>query len=341
MTAARRRLNVGLIGLGRLGRVYARDLATRIPETRLPAVADVSPGLAAQVAEEFDAAEAYENPRDLIASAKVDAVVIVSPTHTHRDLVIAALERGKPVFCEKPLALSLAECRDVEQAVSRHHGFFQMGFMRRFDPGYVAGKKQVDEGRIGTPCVFKATSRDPYRPSLEYANPASSGGILVDMGIHDFDLARWFMGDVATVSAIGGTLAYPELAEIGDIDNAIATMVFANGRLGVIDLTRNGFYGYDISTELLGTAGTVRIGYIRETPILMMTKNSIAHDTVPYFMERFERAYTLQLQNFAQNVLSDREPPIRVADGAEALRVALAATQACRSGQPVAVASIR
>jgi predicted dehydrogenase len=149
------------------------------------------------------------------------------------------------------------------------------------------------------------------------------------------------MGEVATVSAIGGTLAYPELATIGDIDNAIATLVFANGRLGVIDLTRNGFYGYDISTELLGTAGTVRIGYIRETPILMMTKNSIAHDTVPYFMERFERAYTLQLQNFAQNVLSDREPPVRVADGAEALRVALAATQACRSGQPVAVASIR
>ena len=338
--AARRRLNIGLIGLGRLGRVYARDLATRIPETRLPAVADVSPGLAAQIAEEFDVAEAYQDPREMIASRSVDAVVIVSPTHTHKDLAIAALERGKPVFCEKPLALSLAACREVQDAVTRHNGFFQMGFMRRFDPGYVAGKKQVDEGRIGTPCVFKATSRDPYRPSLEYANPASSGGILVDMGIHDFDLARWFMGEVATVSAIGGTLAYPELATIGDIDNAIATLVFANGRLGVIDLTRNGFYGYDISTELLGTAGTVRIGYIRETPILMMTKNTIAHDTVPYFMERFERAYTLQLQNFAQNVLSDREPPVKVSDGIEALRVALAATEACRSGQSKAVASI-
>jgi scyllo-inositol 2-dehydrogenase (NAD+) len=340
MTAARRRLNIGLIGLGRLGRVYARDLATRIPETRLPAVADVSPGLAAQIAEEFDVAEAYQDPREMIASPNVDAVVIVSPTHTHKDLAIAALERGKPVFCEKPLALSLAECREVQDAVTRHNGFFQMGFMRRFDPGYVAGKKQVDEGRIGTPCVFKATSRDPYRPSLEYANPASSGGILVDMGIHDFDLARWFMGEVATVSAIGGTLAYPELATIGDIDNAIATLVFANGRLGVIDLTRNGFYGYDISTELLGTAGTVRIGYIRETPILMMTKNTIAHDTVPYFMERFERAYTLQLQNFAQNVLADREPPVKVSDGIDALRVALAATEACRTGQSRAVASI-
>jgi scyllo-inositol 2-dehydrogenase (NAD+) len=336
----RRRLNVGLIGLGRLGRVYARDLSTRIAETRLVAVADLSGGLAAEVADEFDVAAFYETPHDLIADASVDAVVVASPTHTHREVVVAALARGKPTFCEKPLALSLDECREVQAAVARHGGFFQMGFMRRFDPGYVAGKRQVDEGRIGTPVVFKATSRDPYRPSLEYANPASSGGILVDMGIHDFDLARWFMGDVATVSAIGATLAYPELATVGDIDNAIATLVFNNGRLGVIDLTRNGFYGYDISTELLGTEGTIRIGYLRETPILLMTKNSVAHDTVPYFMERFERAYTLQLQNFAQNVLADREPPVTVGDGIEALRVALAATAACRSGQSVAVSSI-
>jgi inositol 2-dehydrogenase len=338
---ARPRLNVGLIGLGRLGRVYARDLATRIADTRLAAVADLTETLVADVAGEFDVPARYRSPHDLVADPGVDAVVVASPTHTHREVVLAALERGKPTFCEKPLALSLAECRDVQTAVERHGAFFQMGFMRRFDPGYVAGKQQVDQGRIGTPVVFKSTSRDPYRPSLEYANPASSGGILVDMGIHDFDLARWYMGDVETVWAVGATLAYPELATVGDIDNAIATLVFRTGRLGVIDLTRNGIYGYDITTELLGTEGTVRIGYIRETPILVMTKNTIAHDTVPYFMERFERAYTLQLQNFAQNVLEDRDPPITVADGVEALRVALAATAACRSGQQVAVKSIQ
>jgi scyllo-inositol 2-dehydrogenase (NAD+) len=335
-----RRLNVGLIGLGRLGRVYARDLATRIAETRLTAVADVSPGLALEVAGEYDGPAAYENPHDLLADSRVDAVVVTSPTHTHREVVVAALARGKPTFCEKPLALSLDECRDMQAAIARHAAFFQMGFMRRFDPGYAAAKRQVDEGRIGVPVVFKSTSRDPYRPSLDYANPASSGGILVDMGIHDFDLARWFMGEVATVSAIGGILAYPELATVGDLDNAIATMVFATGRLGVVDLTRNGFYGYDISTELLGTEGTVRIGYLRETPVLMMTKNSVSHDTVPYFMERFERAYTRQLQNFAQNVLGDREPPVTVVDGIEALRVALAATAACHAGGPVSVSSI-
>jgi inositol 2-dehydrogenase len=339
VTGGKLRIKAGLVGLGRLGRIYARDLATRIPETRLVAVADPDEKALADVSATYDA-RPHRDPGDLFKDSEVEAIVIASPTHTHADLTVAAAATGKPTFCEKPPALTLAETERMKAAVSRPGVFFQMGFMRRFDPGYVAGKKQVDEGRIGTPCVFKATSRDPYRPSLEYANPASSGGILVDMGIHDFDLARWFMGEVATVSAIGGTLAYPELATIGDIDNAIATLVFANGRLGVIDLTRNGFYGYDISTELLGTAGTVRIGYIRETPILMMTKNTIAHDTVPYFMERFERAYTLQLQNFAQNVLADREPPVKVSDGIEALRVALAATEACRTGQSKAVASI-
>jgi len=244
------------------------------------------------------------------------------------------------MFCEKPLALSLGECREMQAAVDKSGTFFQMGFMRRFDPGYAAAKKQVDEGRIGQPVVFKSSSRDPFPPSVEYANPASSGGILVDMGIHDFDLARWFMGDVASVSAIGGVLVFPELGKVGDMDNAITSLVFTSGRLGVIDITRNGVYGYDIQTELLGTEGTVRVGYIQETPVTLLTKGNVAHDTVPYFMERFERAYTRQLQNFAQNVLGDREPPVKIRDGIEALRVALAATQACRSATTVRVSSI-
>ena len=336
----RRRLQVGLIGLGRLGRVYARDLSSRIAETRLAAVADTNAAAAKEIAAEWEVPAWYDSAQKLIDDPSVDAVVIVSPTHTHRDVVLQAAERRKPTFCEKPLALSLAECREMQAAVERTGTFFQMGFMRRFDPGYAAAKRRVDDGSIGRPVVFKSTSRDPYPPSLEYANPASSGGILVDMGIHDFDLARWFMGDVASVTAIGGVLAYPEFASVGDMDNAIATLVFTDGRLGVVDLTRNGIYGYDIITELLGTEGTLRVGYIQETPVTVMTKNNIAHDTVPYFMERFERAYTRQLQDFAQNVLAQREPPVTIADGVEALRVALAAAQACRSGSSVRVSSM-
>jgi scyllo-inositol 2-dehydrogenase (NAD+) len=334
------RLNVGLIGLGRLGRVYARDLSSRIASTRLVAVADTNRELAERTAAEFDAGRVFSDPSALIADGKVDAVVIVSPTHTHRDLVIRALESKKPTFCEKPPAISLDEASEMAVAVQRTGTFLQMGFMRRFDPGYAAAKKQIDEGRIGKPLVFKATSRDPFPPSLSYADPKSSGGIFVDMGIHDFDLARWFMGDVATVQAVGGVLAFPELKTVGDRDNVIATLTFSDGRLGLVDLTRNGFYGYDITTEILGLEGTVRVGYLRETPILLMTRNSVSHDTVPYFMERFERAYTLQLENFADNVLKDRPAPITIQDGVEALRIAIAATRACETGRSVDVSTV-
>src|SRR5262245_59647323 len=334
------RLNVGLIGVGRLGRVYARDLSSRIAQTRLVAVADTNEKLAREVAAEFDVPRSYGEPEKLIEDAAVDAVVIVSPTHAHRDHVVAALRAKKPTFCEKPPALSLAEAMAMADAEKQTGAFFQMGFMRRFDPGYAAAKRQVDEGRIGRPVVFKATSRDPFPPSISYADPKSSGGIFIDMGIHDFDLARWFMGEVASVQAVGGALAFTDLASVGYRDNVIATITFADGRLGVVDLTRNGYYGYDISTDLLGTEGTIRVGYLRETPVLLMTKNTVAHDTVPYFMERFERAYTRQLENFAENVLKGRPAPVTIQDGVEALRVAIAATRACDTGQRVEVASV-
>jgi inositol 2-dehydrogenase len=337
-----KRLNIGLIGAGRLGRVYARDLASRIPETRLVAVADPAGSVAKDIAGDFDVANSYTDPLALIDDKTVDAIVIVTPTHVHREQVIAAAARKKPTFCEKPPALSLAEVADMKTAIDKSGMFFQMGFMRRFDPGYAAAKKQIDEGRIGMPLVFKATSRDPFRPSLEYANPKSSGGMLIDMGIHDFDLARWFMGDVRTVAAIGATIAYPELETVGDIDNAIASLTFTSGKLGVVDLTRSGIYGYDISTEILGLEGTIRIGYLRETPIMIMTKaNGVSHDTVPYFMERFRDAYTNQLQNFAQNVLQERQPPITIDDGLEALRLGVAATRARESGQTVTVSDVK
>jgi scyllo-inositol 2-dehydrogenase (NAD+) len=342
MTIARKgRLAVGLIGVGRLGRVYARDLAGRIAETRLVAVADPVGTLAQEVAAEFDVPRHYTDPQALIDDAAVEAIVIVSPTDTHRQLVIAAAQRGKPTFCEKPPALSLDEIAAMKEAIAKSGIFFQMGFMRRFDSGYAAAKKQIEGGRIGMPLVFKSTSRDPFRPSLEYANPKSSGGMLIDMGIHDFDLARWFMGDVKTVATIGATIAYPELMTVGDIDNAVASLTFTSGKIGVVDLSRSGIYGYDISTEILGLEGTLKIGYLRETPVMVLTKNSVAHDTVPYFMERFRDAYTTQLQNFAQNVLQDRPAPITIDDGLEALRIGVAATRAHETQQPVEVADIR
>ena len=335
-----KKLNVGLIGLGRLGRVYARDLATRIPYTRLTAVADVDAAAVDKVAREFGVERSSTDPADVFGDPSVDAVVIVTPTSTHRAMVEGAAAAGKAIFCEKPLSISLDEAMAIRHAVEESGAFFQMGFMRRFDRGFAAAKQRLEEGVIGDAVVFKSTSRDPYRPSVEYADPRSSGGLIIDMGIHDCDIARWYMGEVAAVQAIGGLLAYPELGAVGDIDNAVISLIFASGRLGVIDITRNGIYGYDIMAELLGTKGTLRVGYLRETPLMVMTKGQVAHDTVPYFMERFAEAYTAQLENFARNVLDDRPPPITVDDGVEALRVAVAATRAQKSGARVEIASI-
>ncbi len=340
MAAGKARLKVGLIGLGRMGRVYARELATRIPETRLVAVADTDAAAAAEVSGQYEVPRSYTEPEKLLEDREVEAVVIVSPTSTHRGLAIAAAARAKPTFCEKPPALTLAEALEIKEAVARAGSFFQMGFQRRFDAGYAAAKRKVEEGAIGTPVLFKSTSRDPHRTTLEYADPRTSGGMILDMGIHDFDLARWFMGEVKTVQAVAGTLAYPELLSVGDLDNAVVSLVFADGRLGVVDLSRNGIYGYDITTELLGTAGTLRIGYLRETPLFLMTKNSVAHDTVPYFMERFAGAYPAQIQDFARNVLEGRRPPVTIEDGIAALRIAIAADRAYRTAQPVAPAEV-
>jgi inositol 2-dehydrogenase len=333
----RARLNVGLIGVGRLGRIYARELSTRIPAVRLTAVADVDPKAAETVAGEFDVPRWYGDSGDLLADGAVDAVVIASPTRSHCALTEAAVGRSKAVFCEKPPALTLDEALAMKAAVDRAGAFFQLGFMRRFDRGYAAARRQLDAGAIGDVMLFKSTSRDPYRPSLDYIDPRSSGGLMIDMGIHDFDLGRWFMGEVERVHAAGAVLAYPELGELGDVDNAIVTLVFRSGKLGVVDLTRKGVYGYDINTELVGTLGTLRVGYLRETPLLVMKEGGVTHDTVPYFPERFREAYVAQLENFAGNVIGGKAPPITVDDGVESLCIGIAATRAYRSGKPVTI----
>lgn len=330
-----KKLGLGVIGLGRLGSSYAKYLNGRIGGARLIAVSDINEEAVSLLATELGVSKKYLQYQDLIADAEVDGVVIVSPTSTHQEIVAAAANQGKPIFCEKPLSISLAAAQEMQRIVEQTGVFFQMGFMRRFDKGYLAAKRKIDEGAIGTPVVFKSSSRDPFRPSLEYLDPAHSGGLFIDCGIHDLDLARWYMGNIASVYSIGGTLAYPEMKAIGDIDNAITSLYFTSGALGTIDLSRNGVYGYDIRTEILGTEGTLKIGYLRETPILMMNKEGITHDTVPYFTERFEQAYISQLQDFVENVLERKPPSVTCADGVAALQASAAATLSFKENRPV------
>jgi inositol 2-dehydrogenase len=335
-----KKLGVGVIGLGRLGAAYARYFAGRIEGARLAAVCDTVEATTITIASELDVPKHFSRYQDLIADKDVESVVIVSPTSTHKEIVLAAVKQGKAIFCEKPLSIFLDAAIDMARAVDQSGVFFQMGFMRRFDKGYLAAKNKIDAGAIGRPVVFKSSSRDPFRPSLEYLDPAHSGGLIVDCGIHDLDLARWFMGEIDSVYCIGGTLAYPEMKEIDDIDNAITSLQFESGALGVVDQSRNGVYGYDIRTEILGTKGTLKIGYLRETPILLMTKEGITHDTVPYFHERFEQAYINQLQDFVNNVLQKKPPAVTCEDGVAALRVSAAATLSHKEHRPVRVESM-
>ncbi|MFN0086021.1 MAG: inositol 2-dehydrogenase [Blastocatellia bacterium] len=328
------KVNVGLIGVGRMGLVYAEDLAYRIPQADLIAASDTNPAAEAG-ARALGVPNWYPHYQDLIDDKSVDAVVIITPTSTHRDIIVAAAKAGKAIFCEKPLSISLDEAREIQQVIDDTGVFFHMGFMRRFDRGYRAAKAKIDQGEIGTPMLFKASSRDPFRPSLEYLDPRHSGGIMIDMGIHDIDLARWMMGEVASVYTIGGVLAYPEVSEVGDIDNAVVALTFAGGALGVIDLSRSGVYGYDIRAEILGTKGTLKVGYLRETPVTVLNKEGVTHDTVPYFMERFERAYIDQLHNFIEHLSTGKPPSITCADGVADLEVAAAATLSFKERRPV------
>jgi len=331
------KLKVGLIGLGRLGQVYAAHLAHRVQNADLAAVADIQEGLAEKFSKDLGVSKFYTNHQDLIADKDIDAIAVISTTSTHRDVVIDAANHGKAVFCEKPVSISLSEANEMRDSIRKSGTFFQIGFQRRFDSGYLEALDKLNSGVIGDPVLLKSSSRDPFAPPMEFCDPAKSGGLLLDMGIHDFDAARMFMGEVKSVYSIGNVLAYPEMKKIGDIDNAVVNMYFENGSLGVVDLSRNAVYGYDIRAEILGTKGTLKIGYLRETPLVVMTKEGITHDVVPHFMERFGNAYLAQIQNFADNVLGGKQPAISIDDGITALEISLAAAKSFKDNCPIEV----
>ena len=330
-------LNAGVIGLGRMGAVYARYLAHRVSGARLVAVADPNAERMREIAGEWDGVRQYTEYRELLEDRDVDAVLVITPTSTHKQVVMDAAVRRKAIFCEKPLALALEDAQEMVAAVERAGVFFHAGFQRRFDPGYVAAKRKIEEGAIGQPIVMSSTSRDPYPPPLAFCDPRKSGGLIADMGIHDFDLGRMFLGEVEQVHSIGGALAYPEMKSVGDIDNAVVNLAFENGALGTVQLSRNAVFGYDIRTEIWGTKGTLQIGYAIETPLLVMTEAGITHDVVQGFMQRFETAYLAQIQDFVDRVVQGNRPSLGGADAMAALRISLAATRSREEGRPVRV----
>lgn len=334
-------VRIGVIGLGRMGRLYARMLATQVSGVHLYAVAEAGGQARSQVMGELGIAHAYADAYELLALPDLDAVVIATPTSTHHDLVIAAAKAGKAIFCEKPLSLTLEETRSMLQAVASAQVPLQVGFMRRFDAAYRRAKTLIADGQIGNPVTFKSLSRDPFCPPGNYMDPAKSGGLILDMAIHDFDLARWLVdSEVERVTAEGTVLVCNELASVGDIDNALVNMRFVSGALGNIEASRNAFYGYDIRTEVLGSEGAVMIGVHQHTPVLLLNRAGAHHDVMPYLMERFGDAYRAQLQHFVDCLHEGQSPSVGGAEALAACKIGIAATRSYQAGRPVTLSEL-
>lgn len=334
-------VRIGLLGVGRMGSILAQHLVQAADKVSFVAVADADGERAREVAARFQVGDHYADYRRLLERKDVEAVVIVTPTNTHAAVIKAAAEAGKHIFTEKPLALTLADCDLALAAVAEAGVKLHVGFMRRYDRAYQAAKRKIEEGVVGEPVIFKAVGRDSWRPTVDFARRENSGGLLIDMAIHDFDAARWLMdSEVTRVYSEGGCLVYPELAQAGDVDNAVVSLKFANGAVGSVDVSRNAVYGYDIRTEVVGSEGGLMIGHLQQTSTLMLTRRGVSHDTYPGFMERFAGAYAAEIADFVAVVAEDRQPPVTGADGRAATAIGVAANLSLDEGRPVSLEEI-
>jgi myo-inositol 2-dehydrogenase/D-chiro-inositol 1-dehydrogenase len=334
-------LGVGLIGAGKIGQVHARNLAGRLDGARLAAVADPVPAAAGAVADRLGDGAVYAAPEELLADPAVEAVVIASPTPTHAPLIRAAAAAGKHVFCEKPIAPDLAAIDAALEAVARVGVTLQVGFQRRFDRSFRKARELIAAGRIGRPRMVRVTSRDPRPAPIPYLR--ESGGLFMDMTIHDFDMARFLIADeVEEVTATGAVLVDPAIgAEANDVDTAVVTLRFAGGALGVIDNCRQAAYGYDQRAEVLGSDGAVIVGNEEPDRTTLLTADGArSANPRPWFMERYADAYAAELQAFVDAVRTGRPAEVDGHDGRAPVAIALAAHRSALERRPVLVASV-
>ncbi|NPV06521.1 MAG: inositol 2-dehydrogenase [Anaerolineae bacterium] len=333
-------LKLGLIGAGRIGRVHAHTLARAVPGVGLAAIADVRLEAAQELARQYDVPVAVQDHLAILADPEIDAVVICTSTDTHADLIVEAARAGKHVFCEKPIALDLVETDRALAAATEAGVKLQIGFNRRFDPSFRRVRDLVAQGRVGEPHIVHIISRDPAPPPIEYVKV--SGGIFVDMTIHDFDMARFLTGsDIEEVTAVGAVLVDPAVGEAGDVDTALVTLRFVSGALGSIDNSRRAVYGYDQRVEVFGSRGSAAAGNQTPTNTVVADAEGI-HQEKPlyFFLERYASAYVAELQAFCDCLRQDVPPPVTGADGRAALVAALAATRSLREHRPVRVAEV-
>ena len=338
-----KKLRVGVAGLGRLGRVHAANLAYRVPGAELTAACTVTGTGVDFARNELGVRDVYTSYEDMLANADIDAVAIVTASADHCRQAELALDAGKHVFCEKPLGVDLDQCKRAEAAVERHPELtFMLGFMRRYDASYAYAKRKIDEGAIGVPYMVKATAMDPASAAadfIRYAQAGGSGGIFLDLGIHDMDLMRWYLGSEATeVHAMGATFRHPEFRQAGDDETGVATYRFANGAMGMMHIGRIGPHGYHVETEIVGTEGIIRISAVPEKNLAQLyNAGGVCTECVQSFQERFADAYLAEMEQFVRCALAGEKPGVTVYDGTASTKMGFAAVESWRTGRTVKI----
>lgn len=326
------RIRVGLIGFGAMGHIHAVNLLERIPGAELTAIAfprihQLQPSQSLWLG-----CALYSDYHELLDLRSLDAIVVASASTVHLEILTAAVECKVPVFCEKPLALNLRDAIAVHQLYEDHQVPLQVAFMRRYDPHYIDVQRWIEEGAIGTPYHFSDVSRDRTGPSTSVIK--NSGGIYMDMGVHDFDLARWLMStEIDSVYAQGGLFSYPDYGTVGDVDQGYVSFHCVSQALGMVELSRHAEYGYDIRTEILGSKGAIQSAAVNATGTVLLRDGEVVQDTYRDFSERFNEAYRNELTEFIENVRQGSRPRTTGLDGVRATAIAEAATRSAESGK--------
>ena len=334
------RLQVGIAGLGRLGKRHATMLARQVAAAELVAACSPVAEERAWARDELGVPNVFGDYTAMLSHPGLDVVFLATPTTLHADQIIAALKAGKHVFSEKPLALDLADCRRVEDEAERHpRQKVMIGFVRRFDPHYRDARAKIETGAIGRPFLVRSQCADRNDPDGFFVRFApTSGGILLDMSVHDIDGARWLLGaGRATRVYAAGTIAIHEgLAASNDVDNAVAIIEFAGGAVATLYASRTFAHGHESMTEIVGTAGRLSVGANpRLNRVEIADAQGVRNECTPTFYERFEEAFLRELSEFVDIVREDRAPPLTLADATEATRIGIALTESLRSRRPV------
>ncbi|PWU12414.1 MAG: inositol 2-dehydrogenase [Verrucomicrobia bacterium] len=333
-------LNLAVIGCGRIGHIHAENLAARIPQARVAALADVVEDRTVQLAARFRIPKISRDYREILADPAIDAVAICSSTDMHSQIIQDAAAAGKHIFCEKPIDYDIGRIHASLAAVKRAGVKLQIGFNRRFDPSFARVRELVASGAVGRPHIIRITSRDPSPPPLDYIRV--SGGIFLDMTIHDFDMVRFLSGSEAEeIYAVGDALVDPAISEAGDVDTAVVTIRLQNGVLATIDNSRKAVYGYDQRIEVFGSKGSASAG--NRTPdahLLLDAAGTRGPSPLNFFLERYAEAYVIEMRAFVEAVLKNQAPPVSGKDGLQPVLMGLAATRSLKENRPVKLSEL-